>query len=79
MLAGRFPLYCDADIHGPLVDGLLRGGWDVARAIDRYPKGERDETHFECAVREGRVLVSNDPDQLARRCDGSRRTAPSGV
>lgn len=64
-MAGRFPLYADADVHGPLVEALIRGGWEVVRAVDRFPEGERDETHFGCAARENRVLVSNDHDQLA--------------
>jgi len=74
-VAGRFPLYTDADIHGPLIDALVRAGWDVARAVERYPEAERDETHFQCAARENRVLVSNDPDQLVIALDwiASRR------
>lgn len=61
----RFPLYTDADIHGPYVEALRRKGWDVMRAVDAYPEGTDDPIHFERAVREGRVLVSNDLDQLA--------------
>ena len=65
-MAGRFPLYLDADIHGPVVEpvveGLLRAGWDVVRAVDRYPQGTDDLVHFERAARDGRVVVSNDSD-----------------
>ena len=60
---GRFPLYADADIHGPLIAALVRKGWDVARAVDLYPEGTADAIHFERAAREQRVLVSNDKDQ----------------
>lgn len=63
-MAGRFRLYTDADIHGPFVNGLKRRDWDLVRAIDRYAERQDDRTHFERAAREGRVLVSNDLDQV---------------
>jgi hypothetical protein len=63
-VAGRVPLYTDADIHGPLVEGLERRGWDIVRAVDLYPEGVDDHVHFERAAREGRVLVSNDLDEI---------------
>jgi hypothetical protein len=28
-VSGRFRLYADANIHGPLIDGLVRLGWDL--------------------------------------------------
>jgi predicted nuclease of predicted toxin-antitoxin system len=59
-VAGRFPLYTDADIHGPLITALRQRGWDVVRAIDLYPQGTADAIHFERAAAENRVLVSND-------------------
>ena len=59
-MAGRFPIYVDADVHGPLVDGLIHAGWDVVRAIDAFRERTGDPVHFEHAVRTGRVLVSND-------------------
>jgi len=62
-LAGRFPLYTDADIRGDIVQALLHRGWDVLRAVDAYPEGTADEVHFERAAREGRVLVACDVDQ----------------
>jgi len=61
-VAGRVPLYTDADVHGPLIDALRAHGWDVVRAIDLYPEGTSDAVHFEHAAEENRVLVSNDPD-----------------
>ena len=61
-MAGRFPLYTDADVHGPLILALRGRGWDVVRAIDRYPQGTADAVHFEHAARENRVLISNDQD-----------------
>ncbi len=60
----RFPLYTGADIHGPYVEVLKGHGWDVMREVHVYPEGTDDPVHFERAVREGRVLVSNDVDQL---------------
>lgn len=59
-MAGRFPLYTDADIHGPVVDALIGSGWDVLRAIDAFPEGTADAVHFDRAAREGRVFVTND-------------------
>jgi hypothetical protein len=61
-VAGRFPLYTDADVHGPLVDALIRAGWDVLRAVDALPEGTEDDVHFERALQLDRVLVSNDRD-----------------
>lgn len=61
---GRFPLYTDADIHGPLISALRMRGWDVLRAVDALPEGTGDRPHFELAARAGRVLVSNDADQV---------------
>ena len=64
-MAGRFPVYTDADIHGPVVEALVRRGWDVLRAVDRFRQGTDDLVHFEEAVRLHRVLVSNDSDMMA--------------
>ncbi len=62
-MAGRFPLYTDADIRGSLIKALKKAGWDVVRAIDALPEGAKDLPHFERAVALGRVLVINDEDQ----------------
>lgn len=61
-MAGRYPLYTDADVHGPLIAALRERGWDFVRAIDLYPPGTADAVHFERAAKENRVLVSNDQD-----------------
>ncbi len=63
-MAGRFPLYTDADVHGPVVAALKLRGWDILRAVDAFLEGTDDETHFAEAARVGRVLVSNDDDQI---------------
>jgi hypothetical protein len=65
-VAGRFPLYTDADIRGPVVDALIARGWDVVRAIDTFPEGTDDVVQFEYAVRAGRVLVGNDSHMKAK-------------
>jgi hypothetical protein len=57
---GRFPLYTDADIHGPVVEALIDTGWDVLRAIDALPEGTLDGPHFKRAADEERVYVAND-------------------
>ena len=61
-MAGRFRLYIDADVDGPLVHALRSAGWDLVRAIDLYPEGTSDPVHFARARAEERVLVSNDRD-----------------
>lgn len=64
-MAGRFPLYTDADIRGPLVRGLRAASWDIQRAIDVYPEKTDDVVHFEHAAPEGRAMVANDADVKA--------------
>jgi hypothetical protein len=61
-VAGRFPLYTDVDVRGPLIKALIKAGWDIVRAIDTFPQRTRDLIHFEGAAALGRVLVTNDED-----------------
>ena len=65
-MAGRFPLYTDADIQGPVIKALKRAGWDLVRAIEAFPEKAKDPVHFECAVELGRVLVTNDEGHRQR-------------
>ena len=65
-MAGRFPLYTDADIRGHVVKALGNAGWDLVRAIDQFAEGEDDPVHFDRAVALGRVLVTNDNGQRER-------------
>ena len=65
-MAGRFPLYTDADVRGPLIKALTNAGWDIVRAIDEMVEGTKDPPHFERAAKLGRVLVTNDAGQEAR-------------
>ena len=64
VVAGRFPLYTDEDVHGHLIKALRRKDWEVVRAVDVYPLGTDDEIHFEHAAKEGLVFVSNDQPAL---------------
>lgn len=59
-MAGRFPLYADADLNGRVVKALRSAGWDILRGIEAYPGRTSDSVHFTRAAEEGRVLVSND-------------------
>jgi len=61
-VAGRFPLYTDADVNGPVVQALVDHNWEVLRAIDAFPEGTDDKVHFAHAARENRVMVANDID-----------------
>lgn len=61
-MAGRFPLYTDADVRGRIVDALQYVGWDLVRAIDLYPEKTKDPVHFTRAAELNRVLVTNDND-----------------
>jgi hypothetical protein len=61
-VAGRFPLYTDEDVRGPLIKALTKAGWDIVRAIDTFPQRTPDLMHFEQAATLGRVLVTNDED-----------------
>ena len=80
-MAGRFPLYSDADVQGPVVKALQRAGWDVTRAIEALPEGTSDPAQFENAVALGRVLVTNDEGlrQRARDWYAEGRTFPGVV
>lgn len=65
-MAGRLPLYTDADVRGPLIKALRKLGWDIVRAIDLYPEKTTDPIHFDRAVGMSRVLISNDDGQNVR-------------
>jgi Domain of unknown function (DUF5615) len=65
-VAGRFPLYTDADIQGPVIRALRKAGWDVLRAVDAFPERTIDSVHFERAVELGRVIVTNDEGHRQR-------------
>jgi hypothetical protein len=56
----RFPLFSDACLRQQIVDGLVRRGWDVERAVDAFPERTQDEVLFEHAAKADRVFVTND-------------------
>lgn len=68
-MPGRFPLLTDENIPGPLVEGLRSRGWDVVLTIEVFGQQSVDDTIFEHAVRDGRVLVSTDTDCLITASD----------
>ena len=80
-MAGRFPVYTDADIKGSVVDALIHHGWDVVRAVDTFPEGTLDHVHFDYAARKGRVIVANDIDikLIAEDWHGNQRPFPGLV
>ena len=60
VVSDRFPLFTDADVHGPLIKALTNRGWDVVRSVDTFLEGTDDEILFEYAANNGRVFVTND-------------------
>jgi hypothetical protein len=66
---GRYPLLTDENVPGPVIEGLRSRGWDVVLTVDVFGQQSVDETLFEYAVQEGRVLVSTDTDCLATASD----------
>ena len=70
-MAGRFPLYTDADVHGPLILALRPRGWDLIRAIDLYPPGRR--MRCTASVPRGKTACSSATTRIWR----SSRTAGS--
>ena len=63
-MPGRFRLLTDENIPGPLIEALMKSGWDVVRTIDVYGEQSDDEWVFVYAVEHDRVLVSTDTDHL---------------
>ncbi len=64
-----FPLFSDACLRQQIVDGLIRRGWDVERAVDAFPERTQDEVLFEHAAKANRVFVTND-ERIPRMTDG---------
>lgn len=50
VVSDRFPLFTDADVHGPLIKALTNRGWDVVRSVDTFLEGTDDEILFEYAA-----------------------------
>lgn len=58
-------LYTDEHVPLAVIRALRRAGHDVTRAGDIFPAGTSDVTHFERALGEGRVVLTQDADFLA--------------
>jgi predicted nuclease of predicted toxin-antitoxin system len=61
---GRFPLFTDENIDGPIIRGLRQRGWDVQHATKELGEGTKDAPLFQLAASLDRVFVSTDKDML---------------
>ena len=59
-MPGRFALFTDEDVDGPLIKALRARGWDVVRAVDIFGERTDDEALFAYAAGQGRVFVTGD-------------------
>jgi predicted nuclease of predicted toxin-antitoxin system len=63
-VVGRFPLFTDENVDGPIIQGLRNRGWDIQHAVEEFGEKTKDTTIFEYAAKQGRVFVSTDHDIL---------------
>ena len=81
MAAVRF--YTDEHVPGAVVDGLRRRGFDVLTVPEAGALGASDEAHLALALREGRVVVTQDADFLRLAAGGAPHAgivyAPQGT
>jgi hypothetical protein len=75
-VAGRFPLFMDACVRGPIVEALARQGWDLVRAVDIQGEGAKDRPLFGQAAQLGRVFVTNDQPLLKLAMEWLREGRP---
>jgi predicted nuclease of predicted toxin-antitoxin system len=61
---GRFPLFTDENIDGPIIRGLRQRGWDVLHATKELGEETKDAPLFQLAARLDRVFVSTDRHML---------------
>lgn len=59
-MPGRFALFTDENIGGPLIKALVERGWEVERAIDVFGEQTDDNALFAYAAQAGRVFVTDD-------------------
>jgi hypothetical protein len=62
---GRFGLFTDENIPGPLITALIARGWDVVRAVDVFGERTDDEVLFAYAAEQERVFVTDDRPAVA--------------
>jgi NAD(P)-dependent dehydrogenase (short-subunit alcohol dehydrogenase family) len=61
---GRFPLFTDENVDGPIIRGLRQRGWDVQHATKELGEKTKDAPIFHLAASLDRVFVSTDKDML---------------
>ena len=59
-MPGRFGLFSDENVEGPLIKALTARGWDVVRAVDVFGERTNDEALFAWAAEHDRVFVTGD-------------------
>lgn len=75
-MAGRFPLFTDENVDGPIIRGLRHRGWDVQHATDKVGQNTEDASLFQLAASLDRVFVSTDKDMLILAKDWLRAGRP---
>jgi hypothetical protein len=63
-VAGRFPLFTDENVDGPIIRGLRQRGWDVQHATEEFGEKTKDIPLLEYATSLERVMVSTDKHLL---------------
>ena len=63
-MPGRFPLFTDENIDGPIIRGLRQRGWDVQHATKELGEETKDAPLFQLAASLDRVFVSTDRHML---------------
>lgn len=59
-MPGRFALFTDENVDGPLIKALVARGWDVVRAVDVFGERTDDDVLFAYAAKHGRIFVTGD-------------------
>lgn len=55
-MPGRFALFTDENVDGPLIKALSARGWDVVRAVDVFGERTDDDVLFSYAAEHRRVF-----------------------
>ena len=63
-MPGRFPLFTDENVDGPIIRGLRQRGWDVQHATEEFGEKTIDVPLLEHATGLERVMVSTDKHLL---------------
>jgi hypothetical protein len=73
---GRFPLFTDENVDGPIIRGLPQRGWDVQHATKELGEETKDAPLFHQAASLDRVFVPTDKDVLRLAKDWLRAGRP---